>query len=292
MTIGTTVRNESTDRSIGLSVAAQDTPSDVLSGLGVSDPRGLSDIEVLHRRAQWGPNAVSTHRARFWPVLWHQLRSPLLALLLSAALASYFVGEKSDAVIIAVIVALSVGLGFVNEYRAERAAEALHDQIHHETVVTRDGRPSTVDVTDLVPGDLVDLRLGDIVPADVRLISVVGLIRLCAASLVARRRSGSAGASIGYGVGGVGRQPHRAAEAEAGQAAPAPRRSQSQSRLPRSAPTRSAAQTAGVGAGEQGSSGYAARHLSRTTNACLLFRQVVAQAGRRCIDLPHHGGGH
>jgi hypothetical protein len=49
-----------------------------------------------------------------------------------------------------------------NEYRAEKAAEALHDQIHHEAVVTRDGKPSTVDVTDLVSGDLVNQRLGDI----------------------------------------------------------------------------------------------------------------------------------
>ncbi len=155
--------------------ASQRPATDVVSGLGVSDQLGLSDAEVLRRRAEWGPNAVSSHRARFWPVLWHQLRSPLLALLLTAALASYFVGQKSDAVIIGVIVALSVGLGFVNEYRAEKAAEALHDQIRRETVVTRDGKPSTVDVTDLVPGDLVDLRLGDIVPADIRLISAVSL---------------------------------------------------------------------------------------------------------------------
>ncbi|WP_017935332.1 magnesium-translocating P-type ATPase [Nocardioides sp. Iso805N] len=149
--------------------------TEVLHRLGSSDARGLSSTDVSERRARWGPNAVSSHRARFWPVLWHQLRSPLLALLLTAALASYFVGEKSDAVIIAVIVALSVGLGFVNEYRAEKAAEALHDQIHHETVVTRDGSRSTVDVTELVPGDLVDLRLGDIVPADLRLIGATGL---------------------------------------------------------------------------------------------------------------------
>ena len=58
--------------------------------------------------------------------------------LLVAAVASYFVGERSDAVIIGVIVALSVGLGFVNEYRAEKAAEALHDQIRHQTVVLRE----------------------------------------------------------------------------------------------------------------------------------------------------------
>ena len=118
---------------------------------------------------------MSSHRAWFLPVLWHQLRSPLLALLLTAALASYFVGERTDAVIIAVIVGLSVGLGFVNEYRAEKAAEALHDQIHHETVVIRDGQPASVDVTELVPGDVIELRLGDVVPADVRLLDVTGL---------------------------------------------------------------------------------------------------------------------
>ena len=108
-------------------------------------------------------------------MLWHQLRSPLLVLLLIAAVASYFVGEKSDAVIIDVIVGLSVGLGFVNEYRAERAAEALHDQIHHETIVIRDGQPASVDVAALVPGDVVELRLGCIVPADIRLIDVTNL---------------------------------------------------------------------------------------------------------------------
>jgi Mg2+-importing ATPase len=175
VTVSTTVRGDALQAPVSITVAAQLTPTDVLSALGASDSFGLSDAELRLRRAQWGPNAVSSHKARFWPVLWHQLRSPLLALLLTAALASYFVGEKSDAIIIGAIVALSVGLGFVNEYRAERAAEALHDQIHHETVVTRDGKPSTVDVTDLVPGDLVDLRLGDIVPADLRLISVASL---------------------------------------------------------------------------------------------------------------------
>ena len=83
--------------------------------------------------------------------------------------------SRSDAVIIGVIVGLSVGLGFVNEYRAEKAAEALHSQIHHQAVAIRDGRPVMIDVTALVPGDVVELRLGDIVPADMRLLAAVGL---------------------------------------------------------------------------------------------------------------------
>ena len=159
----------------GIVSAATLTTADLLHELGVAADVGLSGVEVERRQAQYGPNAVSSHRARLLPVLWHQLRSPLLVLLLTAAVASYFVGERSAAVIIGVIVALSVGLGFFNEYRAEKAAQALHSQISHHTVAIRDGRPTTVDVTTLVPGDLVELRLGGIVPADIRLLEVTGL---------------------------------------------------------------------------------------------------------------------
>ena len=157
-----------------VSAAAALTAPEVLAGLATSTD-GLSGAEAAARLARFGPNAVSSHRARFPLVLWHQVRSPLLALLLAAATASYFVGERTDALIIGVIVVLSVGLGFVNEYRAEKAAEALHSQIHHRTVVRRDGRPVAVDVTGLVPGDVVDLKLGDIIPADVRLLECSGL---------------------------------------------------------------------------------------------------------------------
>jgi Mg2+-importing ATPase len=155
--------------------AASRSTRQVLEDLGVSADRGLSTEEVRLRASRFGPNAVSSHRARALSVLWHQLRSPLLGLLLAAAVASYFLGERSDAVIIAVILTLSVGLGFFNEYRAERAAEALHSQISHQAVVVRDGRPVAVDVTSLVPGDVVLLALGQVVPADVRLVEVTGL---------------------------------------------------------------------------------------------------------------------
>ncbi|MFG2045470.1 magnesium-translocating P-type ATPase [Dactylosporangium sp. NPDC048998] len=140
-----------------------------------TDEAGLSRAQVQARLDRYGPNSVSSHRARLLPVLWHQVRSPLLVLLLVAAALSYFVGERADAVIIGVIVAASVGLGFANEYRAERAAEALHSQIHHRALVLRDGRPVQVEVTGLVPGDIAELRLGDVVPADIRLLSATGM---------------------------------------------------------------------------------------------------------------------
>lgn len=93
--------------------AATVSAADQLRTLGVSASHGLSAAEVTRRRAEFGPNAVSSHRARFLPVLWYQLRSPLLVLLVGAAVASFFVGERSGALIIGAIVALSVGLGFV-----------------------------------------------------------------------------------------------------------------------------------------------------------------------------------
>jgi P-type Mg2+ transporter len=165
------------DRAPASAVAAAATRpiADVLNDLRVVDGHGLRAAEAATRLASYGPNAVVAHRLRAWSVLLHQLRSPLLGLLVVAAVASYAVGEQSGAVIIVVIVALSVGLGFVNEFRAEKAAEALHTGIRHHATVLRDGRQATVDVTTLVPGDIIELRLGDIVPADVRLLEVSGL---------------------------------------------------------------------------------------------------------------------
>jgi Mg2+-importing ATPase len=159
----------------GVVAAASLDAAAVALGWGVSTDSGLSTTEAARRLLRDGPNAISSHRARRWPVLWHQLRSPLLGLLLVAAVASAFVGERGSAGVIIAIVGLSVGLGYVNEYRAEKAAEALHSQIRHQALVVRDGRSVQVDVTQVVPGDVAELRLGDVVPADLRLVSVNGL---------------------------------------------------------------------------------------------------------------------
>jgi Mg2+-importing ATPase len=159
----------------GIRAAAAIPAEDVLRAAGVEPGLGLPGSEVTRRQVQFGANAVSSHRARPWQVLGHQLRSPLLGLLLAAAVVSGFVGERGGAITIGVILGVSVGLGFSNEFRAERAAAALHSRIRHQSIVLRSGRSTEVDVIALVPGDLVELRLGAIVPADLRLFEVTGL---------------------------------------------------------------------------------------------------------------------
>jgi P-type Mg2+ transporter len=154
--------------------AASMTSAETLSRLG-SIGSGLTSAEVASRRAAFGPNAVRSHHASAWSVLQRQLHSPLLWLLLAAAAVSAVVGEGLDAAIIGVIVAASVGLGFANEYRAERAAEAMHSEIRHEVAATRDGESVSVEVTHLVPGDIVHLSIGSIVPADLRILAASDL---------------------------------------------------------------------------------------------------------------------
>ena len=160
------------DRVTVASVASIGT-SEVLDRLDTSE-QGLTEHEVLARRALYGDNAVGRRHAGALSLLGRQLRSPLLGLLLVGAALSFFVGERSDAVVIASILALSVGLGFFNEFRSEQAARALHSQIRHRQLVVRGGRTAETDPVGLVPGDIVRLRLGDIVPADVRLLRVNG----------------------------------------------------------------------------------------------------------------------
>ena len=149
-------------------------PERVLELLGTR-PDGLTTAEVSERAETFGPNAVRSHHVSIWSVLARQLNSPLLWLLLAAAAVSAFVGEGVDAAIIAVIVVASVGLGFGNEYRAERAVEAMHSDLRHVVTVIRDGKPVSVEVTHLVPGDIVHLDIGSIVPADMRLMVATNL---------------------------------------------------------------------------------------------------------------------
>ncbi len=154
--------------------AASMQPADVLAALG-STPSGMTSTEAAARLTTFGPNVIRSHGARPLAVLVRQVKNPLLPILMAAAVISLFVGDRASAVIILVIVAISTALGFVNEFRSEQAVEALHSHIRHTAVTLRDGVSADVDVTGLVPGDVVRLRVGDVVPADVRILDSNGL---------------------------------------------------------------------------------------------------------------------
>lgn len=158
-----------------ISDAAALAAQQVLEQLG-SSPAGLAGDEAARRLAELGPNAVRTHRANGWAVLGRQFASPILILLLITAGLSLFLGDATNSIVIGVILLVSVGLGFTNEFRAERASEALHDRVTHRAVVLRGGTTREVDVTALVPGDVVHLSLGAIIPADIRLLTASGLL--------------------------------------------------------------------------------------------------------------------
>jgi Mg2+-importing ATPase len=154
---------------LGLPDAAAKSVDDVFDRLESSET-GLAGPEAAARLATFGPNVLPTRSVTGLGILLGQLHNPLLGLLLAAAAVSAFTGGATDAAIIGAIVVLSVGLGFVNEYRSARAVAALHGDIHHGSLVWRDGTQRELDVGVLVPGDVVSLRVGDVVPADLRIV--------------------------------------------------------------------------------------------------------------------------
>ncbi len=161
-------------KSFDLSAVAALPTAQALCELG-SSAAGLSGVEAQRRLTVYGPNVLLSHGVSAFSVLARQLRSYLLLLLFVAAVVSAVVGDRTEAAIIGGIMVMSVGLSFLNEYRSEKAVEALHSQIRHLAFVDRDGQPVEVNVTDIVPGDLVHLRVGDVIPADLRLIEAHNL---------------------------------------------------------------------------------------------------------------------
>ena len=132
-----------------------------------SDRLGLSATEAARRLASTGPNTIGDHvPVTRLGVLWNQLRSPLLFLLLFAAVVSIATGEWVDAIIVLAIVFASAFIGYTREYRAQAAAAKLRARVQIHATALRDGAPRSVPMSEIVPGDIVLLAAGSIVPAD------------------------------------------------------------------------------------------------------------------------------
>ena len=141
-----------------------------------SQPRGLSSAEFTDRMDKYGPNELqAAHRISPWEILLEQFKNVLILILLGATVLSLFLGHGIESVVIAVIVLFAVVLGFVQEYRAERAIEALRQMAAPTATVLRDGVEVRVPAKELVPGDVIVLHTGDRVPADARLLEAINL---------------------------------------------------------------------------------------------------------------------
>jgi Mg2+-importing ATPase len=128
---------------------------------------GLTTAEARRRLSRYGPNTLTQYQdARALAVLLRQFRSPLVLILVFAAVVSATLGEGHEAIIIGSIILASCGLGFMQEYRASRAVESLKRRLSHKTLVLREGTATTAAAEEVVPGDIVKLSAGDLVPAE------------------------------------------------------------------------------------------------------------------------------
>jgi P-type Ca2+ transporter type 2C len=149
---------------------------EVAAGLDTRPDAGLSRSEAERRLAEDGPNELEAARTVApWRLLLQQFENVLILILLAAVGLSIVLGHATEAVVIGAIVLLAALLGFVQEFRAERAIEALGRMAAPTATVLRDGEEVDVPARELVRGDLVLLRAGDKASADGRLVEAVNL---------------------------------------------------------------------------------------------------------------------
>lgn len=141
-----------------------------------STSEGLTSFEAARRLDRYGPNELQeTKRKSIWMMFLDQFRDFMILVLIAAAVIAGFIGDPSDTVAIVIIVMLNAIIGFLQEYRAQKAMEALRKMAGSTATVLRDGVPATVRADEIVPGDIVILETGNIVPADLRLTEAVNL---------------------------------------------------------------------------------------------------------------------
>jgi len=142
---------------------------EILAVLDVDPEKGLDDLRVEELIDRYGPNQINPEEPDpWWKNLLRQFMTPMIYLLAGASLISLVMRETLDAFAILVVILINGGIGFVTEFRAEKALMALKAMISPTAVVLRGGVIRTVSAASLVPGDIILLEAGDVVPADAR----------------------------------------------------------------------------------------------------------------------------
>jgi Ca2+-transporting ATPase len=148
----------------------------VAADLGVDVAHGLTGSEVARRRGVFGANVVVRDASRsMWTIAGRQLRSIVVALLGVAAIVAFATRDAAEGIAIIGVLFINAAVGFVVEWRSERALESLRIQVRTSARVLRDGAQSMVDAEELVPGDVILLDPGAHVPADARIVHTMAL---------------------------------------------------------------------------------------------------------------------
>lgn len=152
------------------------TIDNVVTVLESDAAAGLDQVQAAERYQRDGPNElVETEIRGVWRIVWEQLSGALVVMLIAAAVVSAFLHEYTDSIVILAIVIMNAVLGFVQDYRAERAMAALKQLALPIVRVRRGGAVKEISARELVPGDIVLMEVGNYVPADCRLLDAVNL---------------------------------------------------------------------------------------------------------------------
>lgn len=148
----------------------------VLGEIG-SSLNGLTSADAKKRLLVYGENKIN-RKKKDSPVklLWRQINNPLIWVLLGSSAVAAIVGKITDGLVVLAVVVINTIIGFIQEFKAGRAIDALSDMIPENATVLRDGKNSVIPVSEIVPGDIVQLAAGDRVPADMRLINQKSLL--------------------------------------------------------------------------------------------------------------------
>ncbi len=142
----------------------------VLQALNTS-PQGLSNLEAKDRLLKHGENKLQeTKQKTKLAIFFSQFKDLMILILFGAAIVSFIVGETTDAFVIVAIIIANAIVGYIQEYKAEESIRMLQKMAAQHAIVLRDGKHNDVEASQLVPGDIISLEAGNVIPADARLI--------------------------------------------------------------------------------------------------------------------------
>lgn len=149
---------------------------EVIKASSVDPQRGLSADEASERKEKYGPNILKEQKKRrLWQILISQINNPIVYLLTAAAILAFLFGDTAEGIAILVVLVLNSIIGFWMEYKAQKSMKALKQMDKIRSKVLRNSNKSTIDAEDIVPGDILLVESGDLIPADARILEAIEL---------------------------------------------------------------------------------------------------------------------